>query len=233
MEQTKKNNPAAEMPPTEDVVQKGQEELRQTTINRSRLVISEDELGSLFMGSFIELIKDRGQEFQDPKGQIEQALFYASRAVLDTKCAGVLISGKSGSGKTTLINSINAILKPISESGMYSYNAEASTITNISMIDLMLYGDTLYDTSDYFSDFLLIDDLGWECTFKDYYREKCLQAKLGAILQKRYDLRKPTIIASMFDAVSMGKDYSHTIRDIIYDSYLVADLDDRFRKSKP
>ncbi len=173
----------------------------------------------------------RGMAVKDPLEQI----FEVTELLAAFRCErswhnGVLIWGKPGTGKTCILK---AMLQAMAdESHVGNYPEEGRPIEDmwyIGACDLASHNSQPENFKLASKiPMLILDDLGLEQGVGE--KDHSGQISIGELLKKRYDVGRPTIIASIFDPENIGSIYGSKVLDIILESYHVKELEFNFRK---
>ena len=226
MEQKKKKQRCPGVPHLKDAVPKGAGEIQTITTNRFPISLAEEEMYACVKKSIREIVFDRGYDNISLTEEDEQFSAHLARFLAqDDYHTGFLIWGKSGCGKTTRLKAAELLLE---FTKAFAPDLELS-VKFASAYD-MVFPYVSMETFDMLcmADFLILDDLGYERGIGENLQ--LAQSLIGELLIKRYDAKRPTIVASIFDIHNIGDIYGRKVADIIRESYYVTELSTDFRR---
>lgn len=226
MEQKKKKQRCPGVPHLNDEAPKGAGEIQTITTNRFPISLAEEEMCACVKKSIREIVFDRGYDNISLAEEDEQFSAHLARfLVQDDYHTGFLIWGKFGCGKTTRLKAAELLLEFTK-----AFDPELELSVKFTSAYDMVFPYASMETFDMLcmADFLMLDDLGNERGIGENLQ--LAQSLIGELLIKRYDAKRPTIVASIFDIHNIGDIYGRKVADIIRESYYVTDLSTDFRR---
>ena len=210
--------------PKSAVERKDLEKHQKTMTSHSRFGMSEHEMGEIIRVSYQEIVESRGIRFKPFDELMTNAIdVIAKFLVMRTGFSGILIYGKPGTGKTSLIQAVKYVMGKISDSIQKDMDFNVGFVNPSQNISTKALASCKIGKVN----LLLLDDVGLE-HMNERSNSKTLDLK--DLIACRYDYCLPTIMASVFDQISLGEIYGQRLLDCVQERYMIIELSHNYRQ---